>query len=186
MTDEKEVIMAEEKKSSNKKIIIILIIVIVLLLAGGAVFLIMNNKPAEGGDTTSGRQIPLEVNAGVLDPDAIKDWNESALKEAQDTQIPISFSPTAISSDGKTFECQIGNPPGAKYYMYLDIYSDATLEEEVYLSGLLEPGKGITSFTANKTFPKGETDAVLVLTTVQDDMKTLVAQTMVVLTLQVG
>lgn len=185
MADEKEAVMAEEKKSSNKKIIIILIIVIVLLVAGGVTFFILNGKkPAESG-TTSGKQIPLEVNAGVLDPDKMKEWNESALKEMEDNQIPVAFSPTATSSDGENFSCEIGNPPGAKYLMYLDMYADTSLEEQVYLSGLLEPGQGITSFKTSKTFPKGETDIVLVLTTVQDDHQTIVAQTMVALTLVV-
>lgn len=178
--------MAEEKKSSNNKIVIILIIVIVLLLAGGAVFFIMNNKSDKEGDTTtSGKQIPLEVNAGVLNPDKLKEWNESVLAEMEDNQIPIMFSPTAISKDGKNFSCEIGNPPGAKYYIYLDMYSDTTLSEEVYLSGLLDGGQGITTFETSKTFPKGETDIVLVVSTVQEDRKTIVAQTMVALTLQV-
>lgn len=186
MADEKEAVMAEEKKSSNNKIVIILIIVIVLLVAGGVTFFILNGKkPAESG-TTSGKQIPLEVNAGVLNPDKMKEWNESVLAEMEDYQIPIAFSPTAISQDGENFSCEIGNPPGAKYYIYLDMYSDTTLSEEVYLSGLLEPGQGITTFKTNRAFPKGETDIVLVISTVQDDRETMVAQTMVALTLQVA
>lgn len=177
--------MAEETKSSNKKIIIILIIVIVLLLAGGAVFFIMNNRSDTEGDTTSGKQIPLEVNAGVMTGDKLKEWNESVLRDMEDNQIPMVFSPTAISKDGKNFSCEIGNPPGAKYYIYLDMYSDTTLSEEIYLSGLLDAGQGITTFQTNKTFPKGETDIVLVFTTVREDRQTIVAQTMVALTLQV-
>lgn len=179
--------MAEEKKSSNKKVIIILIIIIVLLIAGGTAFaLVMNakNKPAES-ETTSGNVIPTEVNAKVLDPDKMKEWNESVLAEMEDNQIPVAFSPTATSSDGENFSCEIGNPPGAKYLMYLDMYADTSLEEQVYLSGLLEPGQGITEFKTSKTFPKGETDIVLVLTTVQDDHSTIVAQTMMALTLVV-
>lgn len=178
--------MAEEKKSS-KKLIIILIIVIVLLVAGGTAFaLVMNakNKPAES-ETTSKKQIPLEVNAGVMNPDQLAEWNESVLAEMEDYEIPVAFSPTATSEDGENFTCEIGNPPGAKYLMYLDMYSDATLEEEVYLSGLLEAGQGITSFKTSKKFSSGETDIVLVFTTVQDDRATIVAQTMVALTLVV-
>lgn len=176
----------EEKKSSNKKIIIILIIIIVLLLVGGAVFFIWNAKSGEGGESTSGNQIPLEVNAGVLSPDKLKEWNESVLAEIEDNQVPIIFAPTATSVDGENFSCEIGNPAGAKYYIYLDMYSDTSLSEEVYLSGLLAPGQGITGFKTNKSFSTGETDIVLVITTVQDDRKTIVAQTMMVLTLQVG
>ncbi len=180
--------MAEEKKSSNKTLIILLIIVIVLLLAGGiTAFALMNaNKEPTESTKMPGGQIPMEITAGVLDPDTIEDWNEQALKEAKDNQIPISYSPTANSVDGKNFACVIGNPEGAPHYFYVDLYSDTSLEEQVYLSGLIEPGRGLTTFTTNKTFPKGETDAVLVITTVEDDMKTMVAQTMVYLTLVVS
>lgn len=177
----------EEKKSSNKKIIIILIIIIVLLLVGGAVFFILNSKSGEGGESaTSGKQIPLEVNAGVVNPDRMKDWNESVLAEMEDNEIPIIYAPNATSADGENFLCEIGNPEGAKYYIYLDMYSDTTLSEEIYLSGLLAPGQGITSFKTNKVFSEGETDIVLVISTVQDNRTTIVAQTMMVLTLQVG
>ena len=183
--------MTNEKKSSNNKIIIILLIIVILLLIGGGVIafvLLSGDRPDDEQVTPSGggKVIPLEVTAGVLSPDKLQQWNESALQEAQDTQIPVSFSPTVTSSDGVNFDCEIGNPPGAKYYMYLDIYSDTTLEEEVYLSGLLAPGTGITSFTTSKTFPKGDTEGVLVLTTVREDQQTIVAQTMVALTLSVS
>lgn len=180
--------MAETKKSSKKTIIILLVIIIALLVLGGAVLIFaLNRSDNENGSQSesTGKQIPLEVTAGVLSPDKLKEWNEQALKEMEDNQIPIIYSPTAKSEDGVNFTCDIGNPEGAKYYMYLDLYADTSLEEEVYLSGLIEPGKGITSFTTNRAFPQGETDAVLVFTTVQDDMKTIVAQTMVVLTLSV-
>ncbi len=180
--------MAEEKKSSNKTLIIILMIVIILLLAGGITAFVLLNANKEPTESTKmpGGQIPMEITAGVLDPDTIEDWNEQALKEAKDNQIPISYSPTANSVDGKNFACVIGNPEGAPHYFYVDLYSDTSLEEQVYLSGLIEPGRGLTTFTTNKTFPKGETDAVLVITTVDDDMKTMVAQTMVYLTLVVS
>lgn len=180
--------MTEKKNSGKKTIIILLVIIIALLVLGGAVLIFaLNRSDKESGSQSesTGKQIPLEMTAGVLSPDKLKEWNEQALKNMEDNQIPIIYAPTANSADGVNFKCDIGNPEGAKYYMYLDLYSDATLSEEVYLSGLIEPGKGITSFTTNKAFPKGETDAVLVFTTVRDDMKTIVAQTMVVLTLSV-
>ncbi|MDE6732367.1 MAG: hypothetical protein K2J77_05770, partial [Oscillospiraceae bacterium] len=115
--------MAEEKKSSNKTLIIILIIIIVLLLVGGAVFFILHSKSGEGGESTGGNQIPLEMNAGVLSPDKLKDWNESVLAEMEDNQVPIIYAPNATSADGENFLCEIGNPAGAKYYIYLDMYS---------------------------------------------------------------
>lgn len=181
-----------EKKSSNNKIIIILLIIVILLLIGGGItaFVLLNaDRPDDepvSFPTMQGGQIPMEITAGVLDIEGIEKWNEEALKEAERNQIPIQYAPNANSVDGKNFACVIGNPEGAPYYFYVDLYADTSLEEEVYLSGLIPPGRGLTSFTTSREFPKGETDAVLVVTTVENDMKTMVAQTMVYLTLNVG
>lgn len=173
--------MAEEKKSSNNKIVIILLIVIVLLLAGGAVFFIMNReKPAEQGALNSDGTLPYAANVGM-----VKENEDLAqkLQEGTEDRIPLHFSTGAQSSDGKNFKCVLGNPHGAQYDMYFDIYADEDCTDQIYLSGLVAPGSQIESFESNKTFPKGTHDVVLVVTTVEDDHKTLRLQTRVVLTL---
>lgn len=177
--------MAEEKKSSNKTVIIILLIVIVLLLVGVGLFFVLNakNKPAEGGaKLTSDGTIPYAVNVGV-----VKENENLAdkLKEGTSNRIPLHFATGAYSKDGENFTCVLGNPQGAQYDMYFDMYSDSTLSEQIYISGLVAPGSQIESFKSSKTFPKGNTDVVLVITTVEDDHKTLHLQTMVALTLVV-
>ncbi len=170
--------MTTEKRSSNKTVIIILIIVIILLLAGGVTFFIMSrNKPAEESKPTNDGTIPYEVNAQIMESNA--NWNDSILQEAEDNLIPMHFSAGAESKDGENFTATLGNPPGALYDMYFDMYSDSTLSEEIYLSGLLAPGQEIRQFKTNRKFPKGETNVVLVFTTVDKDHKTLVGQAMV-------
>lgn len=146
--------MAEEKKSSNKTVIIILLIVIILLLAGVAAFFIWNaNKPKEE-ESTGGKQIPLEVNAHVMTSDQNEAWN-SMFEEMKDNEIPVRYSPTAISTDGKNFGCEIGNPISAPHYMYVDLYTDATLTEEIYLSGLLAPVRALPRSRQAKHSLKG-------------------------------
>lgn len=173
--------MAEEKKSSNKKLVIILIVVIVLLVAGGAAFLLLNGKkPAEQGTLTSNGTIPYAANVGVVKEN--EDLAEK-LKEGTGDRIPIHFATGANSKDGENFTCVLGNPQGAQYDMYFDMYSDSTLSEQIYISGLVAPGSQLESFKSNKKFPKGNTDVVLVITTVEDDHKTLHSQAMVALTL---
>lgn len=176
--------MAEEKKSSNKKIVIILIIVIVLLLAGGAAFFILNaKKPAEQGALTSDGTIPYAANVGV-----VKENEDLAnkLKEGTEDRIPLHFSTTAISEDGENFKCVLGNPQGAQYDMYFDIYADGDCTDQIYVSGLIPPGSQLESFITNKKFPKGTNqDVTLVVTSVEDDHKTLHLQTRVALTLVV-
>ena len=166
--------MAEEKKPSNSGVLIIILIAALLLLAGAVpvYFIIRDSLPIEESSTSGGNVIPSEAKS-------------NSDLSVQDNQIPISFDPVARSTDGENFTCAIGNPAGARYDMYLDMRADSALEEQVYMSGLLKPGQGITRFKTSKTFPKGDTDIVLVFTTVADDHKTLVAQTMMVLTLSV-
>lgn len=180
-----------EKKSSNKIIVILLIIIILLLIGGGITAFVFLNADRPDDEpyslpTMKNGQIPMDITAGVLDIKGIKKWNEDALKQAELDRIPIQYAPAANSVDGKNFACVIGNPEGSPRCFYVDLYADTSFEEEVYLSGLIPPGRGLTSFTTTREFPQGETDAVLVVTTVDDDMKTIVAQTMVYLTLNVG
>lgn len=174
--------MAETKKSSNRTIIIVLIIVIVLLLAGGAAFLILNgrNKSAEGAETSGG--IAYETNVGMVKPN--EDLAEK-LKEGVENRIPLHFSTSAVSSDGTNFKCVLGNPDGAQYDIYFDIYADDECTDQIYLSGLIAPGTQLEGFTSKKTFPKGTQDVVLVVTQVEADHKTLRLQTRVALTLVV-
>lgn len=176
--------MAEETKSSNKKnkkILIILIIVIVLLLAGGAVFFALNAKDKPEESQTG--VIPYEQNIGVVKPD--EDLAEK-LKEGTENRIPLHFATSAVSTDGENFKCVLGNPDGAQYDMYFDMYADDACTEQIYLSGLVPPGSQIENFKTNKVFPKGSTEVTLVITTVEEDHKTLHIQTRVALTLVVN
>lgn len=175
--------MAEEKKSSNNKVIIILIIVIVLLIAGGVTFFILNGKkPAEEGTLTSDGTIPYAANVGMVKEN--EDLAEK-LKEGTEDRIPLHFSTAATSKDGENFKCVLGNPQGAQYDMYFDIYADDECTDQIYISGLVAPGSQIEQFKSKKKFPQGTQDVVLVVTTVKEDHKTLHLQTRVALTLVV-
>lgn len=184
-----EVKMAETetKKSSNKTIVIILIIIIMLLLVGGgaAAFVLINN--ANSGESSDSEAlgaggIGYETNVGMVKPN--EDLAEK-LKEGTEDRIPLHFSTNAISSDGENFKCVLGNPDGARYDIYFDLYADADCTEQLYLSGLIAPGTQLEGFVSKQKIPEGTHDAVLVVTQVEDDHKTLHLQTMVVLTLNV-
>ncbi len=172
--------MAETKKSSKKTIIILLIVIIVLLLGGGAAALILLNGD---GEESQAEGIRYETNVGMVKPN--EDLAEK-LREGSEDRIPLHFSTNAVSKDGTNFECVLGNPDGAQYDIYFDIYADAECTEQIYLSGLIAPGTQLESFTSSKTFPKGTHDVVLVITQVEDDHKTLRMQTSVYLTLSVA
>ncbi|MDE6728057.1 MAG: hypothetical protein K2J80_09000 [Oscillospiraceae bacterium] len=172
--------MAESEKKKNVLVPILIIILIVVVVAGGVVILKLLNK--EEGDErslnyTSGNGIGYEMNAVVL--------TSGDIAVSQPDGVAIKFKPIAKSEDGVNFSCEIANSLANKLDIYIDIYLDASYEDEIYLSGLLRPGEGITSFKTNRKMSSGTYDVVLVPTTVEDDHKTIAAQSAVYLTLVV-
>ncbi len=173
----------EEKKKKSKKVPVIIISAIAAAsVAGGATWFFMNNKkPAEEqGKLTSDGTIPYAVNVGIVKEN---EDLEAKLKEGTENRIPLHFATVATSKDGENFKCVLGNPGGAQYDMYFDMYADSEMKDQIYISGLVPPGSQIEEFKTNKKFPKGNTDIVLAITTVEDDHKTLHLQTFVALTL---
>lgn len=171
--------MAEKKK--NKALVPILIVILIVVIAAAAVIIIkLLNKEDDGGNSlnyTSEAGIGYELNATVL--------TSGDIAVSQPDGVAIRFVPMARSEDGENFVCEIANSYANALDMYIDIYLDANYEEEIYLSGLMRPGEGITSFKTNRVMSKGTYDVVLVATTVEDDHKTLVGQSAVALTLVV-
>lgn len=171
--------MAEEKKKNKLVLVLIIVLVVVIAAAGIIIWQLLNR---EGDDTTSlnytsENGIGYEINATVL--------TSGDLTVSQPDGVAIRFKPMAVSSDGENFGCEIANSYANALDMYIDIYVDASYEEEIYLSGLMRPGEGITSFKTNRVMSKGTYDVVLVATTVEDDHKTIHGQTSVALTLVV-
>lgn len=164
--------------------------VVVVGGAATAAVLLLNNNGGDGegssDDRTPAITIGMENNGVVaLKPDDLGVFMEEAWKEAASGMMDISFKNIAVSTDGVNFECSFGNPASNPYYMYYNIYTDATFEDEIYLSGLVEPGMSIESFQSKIKLDPGEYDTVLVFTQVKEDKATLCGQFMVALTLKV-
>lgn len=181
--------MADEKQKSNgnKKLLIIILLLLLLLIGGGiTVFALFANQNSSGrGESETGLSsgtIPYETNIGIIKPG--QNLSE-ILKEDAENRIPLQFATNAVSSNGVDFVCKLGNPEGAIYDVYFDMYTDADFTDQIYLSGLVPPGSQIESFTTNRTFPQGNTEIVLVITQVADDHKTITGQVPISLTLVV-
>lgn len=174
--------MAESKKSTNKAVIILLVVIILLLIGGGATAAVLLLGRDDSGETSQPGGIKYETNVGMVKP------NENLaekLKEGTENRIPLHFSTAAASTDGTNFKCVLGNPDGAQYDIYFDIYADGACTDQIYISGLIAPGSQLESFAANRVFPKGTQDVVLVVTQVEPDHQTLRLQTRVSITLSV-
>lgn len=172
--------MAEEKKKNKALVPILIIVLVLVIVAAGVVILKLLNKEDESANSlnyTSENGIGYELNAVVL--------TSGDIAVSQPDGVAIRFKPIARSADGENFSCEIANSFANKLDIYIDIYTDASYEDEIYLSGLLRPGEGITSFKTNRKMSSGTYDVVLVPTTVEDDHKTIAAQSAVYLTLVV-
>lgn len=119
----------------------------------------------------------------VTDEDELRKQVEEM--ENRDGKISLEYKNIAVSGNGTDFDCYIANSLDNTADMYIGIYTDATYEEELYLTQLMKPGSGITSFECNKKLGPGHHDAVLVFTLVEDDHETIRTQTSVTYSLNV-
>lgn len=170
------------EKSPKKKLVAVVLVIILLLALGAVVFLFLRGqeeKPEEGAG------LSYEGNAHtVTDEKTLQELVDEMM--AKDGQMALEYSPAASSSDGKNFSCNIVNSVKNQYDMYLGIYSDDGLTDELYLTQLIRPGDGIGSFTTSRELEKGSHSCILVFTQVEDDHQTIHSQVKVVYTLSVS
>lgn len=95
-----------------------------------------------------------------------------------ESYIALEFKNNAYSKDGKTFECYLGNSPINKYDMFIAIYTDASFDDQVYLSGLVPPGSAFEEITLDRTLEVGDHRMCVAFTQVEDDGVTAHAQTL--------
>jgi ABC-type Na+ efflux pump permease subunit len=197
--------MAEEKKDSKSKIIIVLlIIVIVLLVAGvgvGAIFIFGGQKPANEAQTTAPAVTQAPETEKKNDNPLVLDYDSSAVaideaslqnslnkmkEKVADGYLNLNFKNEARSNDGVNFSCFLGNSDANTHDLFFNIYKDASLEEQIYLSGLIAPGSAVESFTSEIKLDPGEYSAILFFSSVDDDHTTMLSQVAVELKLVVN
>ena len=150
---------------NNKKIIVIGAVVIVLLLGAVAFLLMRSSNNSDGGN-----KIGYSVEASVItDQDALQAAADEAIKNAKENQIALKYKNNAHSKDGKTFSCLIANSPSNLYDMFITIFADAEMTDQVYLSGLVPPGSGFEEITLDRALETGSHTMVVVLTQVDTD-----------------
>lgn len=192
----------EEKKDSRSKIIIILLIIlIVVLIAGiavGAVLFLNNNgngttdtAPAQTEEITEKKNdnpliLDYDSSAVGLDEDSLSKAFDEMREKAKNGYVNLKFKNVATSDDGVHFSCYLGNSEANIYDMFFNIYKDAALSEQVWLSGLVAPGNVIESFESEIKLETGEYEAMILFTSVSDDHSTMVSQVPVSLTLVVN
>ena len=67
----------------------------------------------------------------------------------------------------------LANSAKNKYDMYFGIYTDTTYQDELLLTQLIKPGDGLQTFKTSRKLEPGTHEAVLALTQVKEDHKTI-------------
>ena len=186
---------AQKVKKPSKTELIMLVIILVLLAACGiALIMLLTPKndvqPEEIGvqsekNSTDEGIIKYDEAAVAFNADDLQEQLDEMQKKADEQQMALRYQKIARSSDGVNFKCEIGNSPANKYDMYINIYKDPELTEQILLTGLIPPGSEITEFESEIPLESGTYNTTLVLTQVEDDHSTFHAQLMVVLDLVV-
>lgn len=121
----------------------------------------------------------------VNDPDALQKAVDEMLEKAAEGSMMLEYENDASSADGKTFACYIANAVENSYDMYIDIYADKELTDEIYLSGLVRPGGAFREITLDKALGTGEHLVYVAFTQVEDDLETIHGQIIVTMNFNV-
>ncbi len=157
-----------QSKSNQKWIIILLLLLVILmgvvlavvLLRGGTQDISDNGTPMIGYATEA---------TVLLDEDALQAAVDEAIANAKNGRVALRYQNDAFSEDGKTFSCYIANDTANLYDMFIAIYSDPALTDQLYLSGLVPPGSGFEEITLDKALSSGDTTVYVALTQVEED-----------------
>lgn len=163
-------------KSKGK--IILAVLVVLLLVVGTGIGVYMFMRPEDSVD--DGR-IPYAEGVVIME--------DSDIEPVPKGRIALRYNYQAHSADGINFTCKLGNDESNQYPLYFDLYADAALTDEIYLSGLLDPGTALEEITLNHALPEGTTTVYVSFNQVEVDEagnQSLLSQTLVTVDFIVG
>lgn len=128
---------------SKAKVILPVLAVLLLVGVGVGVFLYMNRPD----DSVDDGRIPFAEGVVIMD-----DTNIDPVAKGR---IALRYNYQAHSTDGIHFSCKLGNDKSNQYPLYFDLYADAALTDQIYLSGLLNPGTALEEITLDHALPEG-------------------------------
>jgi hypothetical protein len=195
--------MAKKKKKKLKVGRLVLFIVLLLLIVALVVAVVCLLLGRDKGTTKEEEETTAATTTAYIEPTTSslgqlgyesgvvvtnKGYQEQInemFSQAAEGYASLEYQNNALSNDGQNFTCYFANAKENKYDMFITLYADSALTQQIYLSGLIPPGSAIDHFTTSKLLDKGTYDCVLVMTQVEDDHSTLHAQVSYTVTLTV-
>lgn len=164
--------MVERTHSKRNRLVPVLLGVIILLLIVVVVVLLNRDALTDIDDGTIPK-IGYAADAQVmLDQDTLQAAMDEAMENAKNNNVGLRYKNNAYSTDGVNFECFIVNSASNIYDMFLTIYADAELSDQIFLSELVRPGSGFENITLEHSLEKGDHTVYVALTQVDTDEET--------------
>lgn len=149
-------------KKSSKMVLIVILAVVAVVSVGAAAYLLLSSGKDEGGQT-----IGYATEAKVmLDQDALQAAMDEAIANSRGPNVALQYKNNAYSDDGTHFTCYIVNSADNLYDMYLTIFADAELTDQIFLSGLVPPGSGFEEIELEHELETGDHRVFVVVTQV--------------------
>lgn len=178
-----------ESKTQNQKrwlvpallgVVIVLLLLIVVLFAG------RGQEPVNIQDGDVPKLGYAEGVTVVNDPDALQKAVDEMFAKAAEGNIMLEYSNDAASTDGQNFDCYIANAAENSYDMYIQMFADSELTDQLLLTGLLRPGTAFDSITLERPLDPGTHRVYVAFTQVEEDLATIHGQVMVTMDLTVS
>jgi hypothetical protein len=153
---------------STKAVVLIVAAAVVVVAAIAAVAVILTHQD-QSNDLGIGYATEAKV---MLDQDSLQAAMDKAMENARDGNIALLYKDNAYSDDGSTFSCYIVNSASNAYDMFLTIYADLEMTDELFLSQLVPPGSGFEQITLEHPLDEGNHTVYVALTQVETDEET--------------
>ena len=87
----------------------------------------------------------------VEDPDALQKAVDEMYAHAAEGGVTLEYKNDARSTDGENFSCYIANAAENRYDMYLQIFADSELTDQLLLTGLIRPGSAFDNISLEQS-----------------------------------
>lgn len=152
----------------NRTVLAVAALVLLAIVAIAAFFLLGQKEEEDNGLTI---QYASEAKV-MLDQDSLNAAMQAAMENDKNNAIGLRYKNNAYSTDGLNFECSITNSEANIYDMFLTIFADVELKDQIFLSGLVPPGSGFDHITLDHALEPGDHRVYVVLTQVDTDLET--------------
>lgn len=153
----------------------------VLLVCAGC------GRQSTGEDSSAPKRPQLSYETrGVTvvdDPETLQQAVEDMHERTNRPAMGMEYKNDAFSENGVDFACYIANAARNEYDMFIAIFSDDALTDELFLSGLLRPGTAFEAISLERALPQGDHEVYVAFTQVRDVDGEWVIQGQVIVTM---